>query len=273
MGIEGLNSLKMYGAVATFAVGQNNNANGPWPRNNLNDFNRWIDFTQPATRATSVATSSRIRPARKSARARASSRSANSPSVRVPWITPRPPVRAICSLGSRGFHASRPNAYQFAWSNCGVAPGCSNLILGRLAARHERVERFWCAVGGLPVESSGGGESTGDDTGDETGAGTGDATGETLTGAGESGTTEGGTTGGSDPSGTSAPTGGETPTGGATPTGGGAEGGLTDGAGSGGAADSGGQDEGGGCGCRQDGPGAPVSALLGLVLLAARRRR
>lgn len=36
--------------------------------------------------------------------------------------------------------------------DCGVAPGCSNLILGRLAASHERVERFWCGVGGLPVE-------------------------------------------------------------------------------------------------------------------------
>ena len=35
--------------------------------------------------------------------------------------------------------------------DCGVAPGCSNLILGRLAAAHERVDRFWCAVGGLPV--------------------------------------------------------------------------------------------------------------------------
>jgi saccharopine dehydrogenase-like NADP-dependent oxidoreductase len=35
--------------------------------------------------------------------------------------------------------------------DCGVAPGCSNLILGRHAAQMERVERFWCAVGGLPV--------------------------------------------------------------------------------------------------------------------------
>jgi lysine 6-dehydrogenase len=36
--------------------------------------------------------------------------------------------------------------------DCGVAPGCSNLILGRHAAELERVDRFWCAVGGLPVE-------------------------------------------------------------------------------------------------------------------------
>jgi lysine 6-dehydrogenase len=35
--------------------------------------------------------------------------------------------------------------------DCGVAPGCSNLILGRHAAELDRVDRFWCAVGGLPV--------------------------------------------------------------------------------------------------------------------------
>jgi saccharopine dehydrogenase-like NADP-dependent oxidoreductase len=35
--------------------------------------------------------------------------------------------------------------------DCGVAPGCSNLLLGRHAAAMERVDRFWCAVGGLPV--------------------------------------------------------------------------------------------------------------------------
>src|SRR5688572_16285861 len=54
MGIEGLNSLRIYGSGANFTVGQNNNANGPWPRVNLNDFNRWLDFTQPATRATAT---------------------------------------------------------------------------------------------------------------------------------------------------------------------------------------------------------------------------
>jgi len=54
MGIEELNSIKLWGSGATFQVGQNNNANGPWPRTNLNDFTRWIDFTQPATRATAV---------------------------------------------------------------------------------------------------------------------------------------------------------------------------------------------------------------------------
>jgi lysine 6-dehydrogenase len=35
--------------------------------------------------------------------------------------------------------------------DCGVAPGCSNLLLGRHAARMDEVTRFWCAVGGLPV--------------------------------------------------------------------------------------------------------------------------
>lgn len=54
MGIEGLSSIKMWGSGANFTVGQNNNANGPWPRTNLNDFTRWIDFTQPATRATAT---------------------------------------------------------------------------------------------------------------------------------------------------------------------------------------------------------------------------
>lgn len=54
MGTEGLNSIRIYGSGANFTVGQNNNANGPWPRTNLNDFQRWIDFTQPATRATAT---------------------------------------------------------------------------------------------------------------------------------------------------------------------------------------------------------------------------
>jgi glyoxylase-like metal-dependent hydrolase (beta-lactamase superfamily II) len=54
MGIEGMTSIKMWGSGASYQVGQNNNANGPWPRTNLNDFNRWIDFTQPATRATAT---------------------------------------------------------------------------------------------------------------------------------------------------------------------------------------------------------------------------
>ncbi len=35
--------------------------------------------------------------------------------------------------------------------DCGVAPGCSNLILGRTTAEFDRVDRFECCVGGLPV--------------------------------------------------------------------------------------------------------------------------
>jgi len=54
MGIEGLNSIRIYGSGANYALGQNNNAEGPWPRTNLNDFTRWIDFAQPATRATAT---------------------------------------------------------------------------------------------------------------------------------------------------------------------------------------------------------------------------
>ncbi len=34
--------------------------------------------------------------------------------------------------------------------DCGIAPGCSNLVLGRMTAAYERVERFACHVGGLP---------------------------------------------------------------------------------------------------------------------------
>lgn len=33
----------------------------------------------------------------------------------------------------------------------GIAPGCSNLILGRLEAEFDEVERFVCLVGGLPL--------------------------------------------------------------------------------------------------------------------------
>lgn len=36
--------------------------------------------------------------------------------------------------------------------DCGVAPGLSNLVLGRLEAELDRVSAFRCLVGGLPVE-------------------------------------------------------------------------------------------------------------------------
>ena len=35
--------------------------------------------------------------------------------------------------------------------DCGVAPGCSNLVLGRMAAELDRVDNFTCMVGGLPA--------------------------------------------------------------------------------------------------------------------------
>lgn len=35
--------------------------------------------------------------------------------------------------------------------DCGVAPGCSNLVLGRMAAELDRVDDFTCMVGGLPA--------------------------------------------------------------------------------------------------------------------------
>src|SRR3989442_10739010 len=54
MGVDNLNSVMFYGSGANFGLGQNNNANGPWPRTNLNDYTRAIDFTQPASRATWV---------------------------------------------------------------------------------------------------------------------------------------------------------------------------------------------------------------------------
>ena len=35
--------------------------------------------------------------------------------------------------------------------DCGIAPGCSNLVLGHALATWERVDRFACYVGGLPT--------------------------------------------------------------------------------------------------------------------------
>jgi glyoxylase-like metal-dependent hydrolase (beta-lactamase superfamily II) len=54
MGADNVNSVMYYGSGANFGLGQNNNANGPWPRTNLNDYTRAIDFAQPASRATWV---------------------------------------------------------------------------------------------------------------------------------------------------------------------------------------------------------------------------
>jgi hypothetical protein len=54
MGADNLNSITFYGSGANFGLGQSNNANGQWPRTNVNDYVRSIDFTQPVSRATGV---------------------------------------------------------------------------------------------------------------------------------------------------------------------------------------------------------------------------
>ena len=52
MGVEGLSSVTYYGSAANYNLGQNNNANYPWPRTNVNDYRRTIDFTKPALLST-----------------------------------------------------------------------------------------------------------------------------------------------------------------------------------------------------------------------------
>jgi glyoxylase-like metal-dependent hydrolase (beta-lactamase superfamily II) len=52
LGADNLTSITYYGQGANFNLGQSNNANGAWPRINLDDFRRSIDFSAPATRAT-----------------------------------------------------------------------------------------------------------------------------------------------------------------------------------------------------------------------------
>jgi glyoxylase-like metal-dependent hydrolase (beta-lactamase superfamily II) len=54
MGVDTLNSISYYGSGANFGLGQSNNANGQWPRTNVNDYVRSIDFTGPVSRATGV---------------------------------------------------------------------------------------------------------------------------------------------------------------------------------------------------------------------------
>lgn len=54
MGVDGLNSIHYYGVAQNGNLGQNNNANQPWPMANANDYVRAIDFSQPASRATWV---------------------------------------------------------------------------------------------------------------------------------------------------------------------------------------------------------------------------
>jgi glyoxylase-like metal-dependent hydrolase (beta-lactamase superfamily II) len=52
MGVEGLSSVTYYGSGANYNLGQSNNANYPWPRVNVNDYRRTIDFTKPALLST-----------------------------------------------------------------------------------------------------------------------------------------------------------------------------------------------------------------------------
>ncbi len=52
MGLDGVSSVYYYGSGAQYSLGQNNNANMPWPKTPLNDYVRAIDFTAKATRAT-----------------------------------------------------------------------------------------------------------------------------------------------------------------------------------------------------------------------------
>ena len=54
MGVDNLTSVSYFGVATNFNLGQNSNANNPWPRQNLNDYVRAIDFAQPASRATAV---------------------------------------------------------------------------------------------------------------------------------------------------------------------------------------------------------------------------
>jgi glyoxylase-like metal-dependent hydrolase (beta-lactamase superfamily II) len=54
MGVENLSSITYYGSGANFNLGQSNNANGPWPQANLNDYRRSIDFSQPVLRSSAV---------------------------------------------------------------------------------------------------------------------------------------------------------------------------------------------------------------------------
>lgn len=52
MGVDSLNSIHYHGVAQAGSLGQNNNANQPWPVTAQNDYVRAIDFTQPASRAT-----------------------------------------------------------------------------------------------------------------------------------------------------------------------------------------------------------------------------
>lgn len=52
MGVDTLRSIHLTGTAQNGNLGQNNNANHPWPLAAANDYVRAIDFSQPASRAT-----------------------------------------------------------------------------------------------------------------------------------------------------------------------------------------------------------------------------
>jgi glyoxylase-like metal-dependent hydrolase (beta-lactamase superfamily II) len=52
MGLDGVTSVYYYGSGAQYSLGQNNNANMPWPKTPVNQYTRAIDFTAKASRAT-----------------------------------------------------------------------------------------------------------------------------------------------------------------------------------------------------------------------------
>ncbi|MEQ1758814.1 MAG: MBL fold metallo-hydrolase [Vicinamibacterales bacterium] len=52
IGADGVTSVTYFGSGANYNLGQNNNSQGPWPRTNLSDYRRTIDFSQPALRST-----------------------------------------------------------------------------------------------------------------------------------------------------------------------------------------------------------------------------
>lgn len=52
IGADGMTSVTYYGSAANGNLGQNNNANYPWPLTNVNDYRRTIDFNGPALLST-----------------------------------------------------------------------------------------------------------------------------------------------------------------------------------------------------------------------------
>lgn len=52
MGVDATNAIHYYGVAENGSLGQNNNANQPWPVAAANNYVRAIDFTRPASRAT-----------------------------------------------------------------------------------------------------------------------------------------------------------------------------------------------------------------------------